>query len=70
MLADCLKMPFVRGPFWLRKESMSWEEAKETDSSGTLHTPHRGGACLPGLPEGQGVRAEGLEPDERREGLE
>lgn len=49
---------------------MSWEEAKETDSSGTLHTPHRGGACLPGLPEGQGVRAEGLEPDERREGLE
>lgn len=36
-LADCLKMPFVRGPFWLRKESMSYEEAKEINEIGALH---------------------------------
>lgn len=28
-LADSLKMPFARGPFWLRKQSMSYEEAKK-----------------------------------------
>lgn len=40
-LADCLKMPFVRGPFWLRKKSISYREAKGKIQNGTSHIQAR-----------------------------
>ena len=41
-LADCLKMPFVRGPFWLRRESISYGEVKgKKPKWHFMHKKHR-----------------------------
>lgn len=51
-LADCLKMPFVRGPFWLRKKSISYGEQGKKNQNGASCITSKGTYICPlQLPE-------------------